>query len=186
MPYYNYYCTECDTEELRHIPLVDDVFTEQVLVSSLSQEEVDALPDWDDPRDYEVYEEIKYGDTPPNTVKCNNCGDVADRLVADAPSIKHGRNSYHAMKERHRFHTQGMDKKQAEKFYKESVEASKERVKSGTEHYKRVVPNYKVLAEQGQARKLNDQERADKIQNLKNVNISLTKDGNIGQAKRKK
>ena len=186
MPYYNYYCTECDTEELRHIPLVDDVFTEQVLVSSLSQEEIDALPDWDDPRDHEVYEEVKYGDMPPNTVKCNNCGDIADRLVAGPPDIKHGRNSYHAKKERMRFAHEGMDKKQATKFYEESIAASKERVKSGDQHYKKVVPNLKVLEEQGQIRRLNDRERADKIKNLKDTNRALTKDGTIGKASRKK
>ena len=186
MPYYNYYCTECDTEELRHIPLVDDVFTEHVLVSSLSQEEIDALPDWGDPRDYEVYEEVKYGDMPPNTVKCNNCGDVADRLVDGAPTIKHGRNSYHAKKERMRFATEGMDKKAADKFYKESIEATKERVKTGEQHYKKISPNYKVLAEQGQCRKLNDQERANKIQNLKNTNSAVTRGGTIGKASRRK
>jgi hypothetical protein len=165
--------------------MVDGIFTEQVLVSSLSQEEADALPDWDDPRDYEVYEEVEYGDMPPDVVKCS-CGAIADRLVTGAPDIKHGRNSYHALKERRRYAIEGMDKKQAEKFYQESCEASKERVKSGGQHYKKVVPNYKVLAEQGQVRRLNDQERADKIQNLKNTNRVLTKDGTIGKAPRKK
>ena len=185
MPYYNYYCVECEKEELRHIPMVDGIFTEQVLVSSLSQEEADALPDWDDPRDYEVYEEVTYGDMPPDVVKCS-CGSNADRLVTGAPSIKHGLNSYHAMKERRRYAMEGMDKKQATKFYEESIAATKERVKSGHQHYKKVVPNYKVLADQGQVRKLNDQERADKIQHLKNTNRSLTKDGTIGKAARKK
>jgi len=32
MPYYNYYCLECEKEELRHIPIVDGTYTEQVLV----------------------------------------------------------------------------------------------------------------------------------------------------------
>ena len=185
MPYYNYYCLECEKEELRHIPIVDGIYTEQVLVSSLNQEEADALPDWDDPRDYEVYEEVEYGDMPPDVVKCS-CGSTADRLVTSAPDIKHGLNSYHAKKERRRYAIEGMDKKQAETFYNESMAATKERVKSGHQHYKKVVPNYKVLAEQGQVRKLNDQERADKIQNLKNTNRVLTKDGTIGKAARKK
>jgi len=185
MPYYNYYCSECDKEELRHIPMVDGVFTEQVLVSSLSQEEIDALPDWDDPRDYEAYKEVEYGDMPPNDVDCS-CGSIAERLVTGPPDIKHGRNSHHAMKERRRYAREGMDKQQAQTFYKESMEATKERVKSGGQHYKKVVPNYKVLAEQGQVRRLNDQERADKIQNLKNTNRVLTKDGTIGKASKKK
>ena len=185
MPYYNYYCVECDKEDLRHIPMVDGVFTEQVLVSSLTQEEIDALPDWDDPRDYEVYEEVEYGDLPPDVVRCS-CGGESERLVTGAPDIKHGRNSHHALKERTRYAREGMDKQQAKTFYNESMQASKERVKSGGQHYKRVMPNYKVLAEQGQVRRLNDQERADKIQNLKNTNRVLTKDGNIGQGPRKK
>ena len=186
MPYYNYYCSYCETEELRHIPLVDDVFTEQVLVSSLSQEEIDALPDWDDPRDYEVYEEVKYGEMPPDMVKCNNCGDVADRLVDDAPQIKHGRNSYHSMKERRRFHMEGMDKKQAEKFYKESCEASKERVKTGDQHYKQVLPNFKVLEKQGVVKRRTKQDHTEMAQRLKENNRVLTKDGTIGKASRKK
>ena len=121
MPYYNYYCLECEKEELRHIPMVDGIFTEQVLVSSLSQEEANALPDWDDPRDYEVYEEVEYGDMPPDVVKCS-CGAFADRLVTGAPDIKHGRNSYHAMKERRRYHIEGMDKNQAETFLQQEKE----------------------------------------------------------------
>tara|TARA_Y100001938_G_scaffold126710_1_gene178894 strand:- start:1706 stop:2263 length:558 start_codon:yes stop_codon:yes gene_type:complete len=185
MPYYNYYCEGCDAEELRHIPMVNGIFTEQVLVSSLTEEEVESLPDWDDPRDYEVYEEVEYGDEPPEKVKCS-CGSIADRIVSNAPSVKHGLNSYHSLKERRRYAKEGMDKKQAETFYKESIEATKDRVKTGHQHYKKVVPNYEVLAKHGYARKLNDQERANKIQNLKNVNRALTKDGTIGKASRKK
>ena len=187
MPYYNYYCTECETEELRHIPLVDDVFTEQVLVSSLSQEEIDALPDWDDPRDYEVYEEVKYGDLPPNTVKCNNCGDIADSLVAGPPDIKHGRNSHHAKKERMRFAKEGMDKKAADKFYKESIEATKERVKTGDQHYKRVYPKWDVLEKQGVVKRVTDTAKSTQNrQALKQANIQVTKEGTIGKASRKK
>jgi len=185
MPYYNYYCLECDKEELRHIPIVDGTYTEQVLVSSLSQEEADALPDWDDPRDYEVYEEVEYGDMPPDVVKCS-CGSSADRLVTGAPDIKHGRNSYHAMKERRRYAIEGMDKKQAETFYNESIAATKERVKSGHQHYKKVVPNFKVLEQQGVVKRRTKQDHTEAAQYLKNANRVLTKDGTIGKAARKK
>ena len=185
MPYYNYYCLECDKEDLRHIPMVDGIFTEQVLVSSLSQEEADALPDWDDPRDYEIYEEVEYGDMPPDVVKCS-CGAVADRLVTGAPDIKHGRNSYHAMKERRRYHTEGMDKNQAETFYKESIAASKERRKSGGQHYAKIVPNYEVLAKEGSVRKLNDKEVAEKRKGIKDANAALTKGGTLGRGSKNK
>jgi hypothetical protein len=165
--------------------MVDGIFTEQVLVSSLSQEEADALPDWDDPRDYEVYEEVEYGDMPPDVVKCS-CGAEADRLVSDAPDIKHGRNSYHAKKERMRFATEGMDKKQAHKFYEESIAASKERVKTGDQHYKRVVPNWKVLESQGKVKRVADGQASRNREELKKANIQITRDGTIGKAARKK
>jgi len=185
MPYYNYYCVECDKEDMRHIPMVDGVFTEQVLVSSLTQEEIDALPDWDDPRDYEVYEEVEYGDLPPDVVRCS-CGGESERLVTGAPDIKHGRNSYHAMKERMRFEKEGMDKKQAHKFYEESIEASKNRVKTGDQHYKKVVPNFKVLEKQGVVKRRSKQDHTEMAGFLKNANRVLTKDGTIGKAARKK
>jgi hypothetical protein len=185
MPYYNYYCLECEKEELRHIPIVDGIYTEQVLVSSLNQEEADALPDWDDPRDYEVYEEVEYGNMPPDVVKCS-CGSTADRLVTSAPEIKHGRNSYHAMRERKRYAIEGMDKKQATKFYEESIAASKERVKSGEQHYKRVVPNMKVLEAQGKATRVADGQSTKNRENLRKFNVNLTKDGTIGKGPRKK
>tara|TARA_R100001510_G_C7528152_1_gene120729 strand:- start:62 stop:622 length:561 start_codon:yes stop_codon:yes gene_type:complete len=185
MPYYNYYCVECDKEDLRHIPLVDDVFTEQVLVSSLSQEEIDALPDWDDPRDYEVYKEVKYGDMPPDDVECS-CGGTAERLVDGAPSIKHGRNSYQALKARQKYHMDGMDKSQAEKFYKESCEASKDRIKSGDQHYKRVVPNWKVLEKEGKVKRVDSGQATRNRELLKQTNIQLTRDGTLGKAARKK
>jgi hypothetical protein len=185
MPYYNYYCAECDKEELRHIPLVDDIFTEQVLVSSLSQEEIDALPDWDDPRDYEVYKEVKYGEMPPDVVDCQ-CGGKGERLVDDAPMIKHGRNSHHAKKERMRYAMEGMDKKQGDKFLTESIEATKKRIKTGDQHYKKVVPNFKVLEKEGVVTRRTKSDAQQQAQNLKDMNRSLTKDGTIGKQNFKK
>tara|TARA_R100000231_G_scaffold136020_1_gene110968 strand:- start:335 stop:892 length:558 start_codon:yes stop_codon:yes gene_type:complete len=185
MPYYNYYCEGCDEEELRHIPMVDGVFTEQVLVSSLNQDEIDDLPDWDDPRDYEVYEEVEYGDQPPESVKCS-CGSIANRIVTGLPSVKHGLNSHHSLKERRRYAYEGMDKKQAETFYKESIEATKNRVKTGDQHYKQVVPNFKVLEQQGLVKRRTQGDTQQQAQNLKDINRVLTKDGTIGKASRKK
>ena len=121
-----------------------------------------------------------------DTIKCPTCKKKTQpRSSIYYFSVGEGRNSYKSLKERQRFAREGMDKKQAEQFLKESCEASKDRVKSGEQHYKKVVPNYEVLREQGQVRKLNDQERANKIQNLKQINQAVTKDGTIGKASRK-
>ena len=143
-------------------------------------------PDWDGDSTYwHKYEKVwsmEYFDT----IKCPTCKKKTQpRSSIYYFSVGEGRNSYKSLKERQRFAREGMDKKQAEQFLKESCEASKDRVKSGDQHYKKVVPNYEVLREQGQVRKLNDQERANKIQNLKQINQAVTKDGTIGKASRK-
>lgn len=144
-------------------------------------------PDWQGDSTYwHKYEKVwsmDYFDT----IECPCCKKETEKRVSIYYfSVGEGRNSHKSLKERMRYAHEGMDKKQAEKFYQESCEASKERVKSGDQHYKRVVPNYKVLAEQGQARRLNDQESANKRENLKRTNASVTKDGTIGKAARRK
>ena len=79
-----------------------------------------------------------------------------------------------------------MDKRQAEQYYKESCEASKERVKSGGQHYKRVNPNYEVLAKQGLAKKVDSGQATKNRENLKRFNADLTRGGKIGRGPRKK
>lgn len=122
-----------------------------------------------------------------DTIQCPTCKKETEKRASIYYfSVGEGRNSIKSLKERQRFAREGMDKKQADQFLKEACEASKDRVKSGEQHYKRVVPNYKVLAEQGKARRLNDQETANKIENLKRTNASITRDGTIGKAARRK
>ena len=122
-----------------------------------------------------------------DTIQCPTCKKETEKRASIYYfSVGEGRNSYKSLKERARYAHEGMDKKQADQFLEESCQASKDRVKSGDQHYKRVVPNYKVLAEQGKARRLNDQESANKIENLKRTNASVTKDGTIGKASRRK
>jgi hypothetical protein len=194
-----YNCKKCGTKSSAFIERSDETglfWYEKKVGDKIHEDDVPThdgtldhsyYPDYEgDPNYWYKYEKewsMDYFDT----IECPCCkAETEKRVSIYYFSVGEGRNSYRSLKERMRFARDGMDKKQAEKFYKESVEASKERVKSGSEHYKRVVPNYKVLAEQGQARRLNDQERADKIQNLKKVNVSLTKDGNIGRSSRRK
>jgi hypothetical protein len=150
-------------------------------------EDYNYYPDWDGDSTYwHKYEKVwsmEYFDT----IECPTCKKETDKRASIYYfSVGEGRNSYKSLKERQRYARDGMDKAQAEQFLKESCEASKDRVKSGEQHYKKVVPNYEVLRQQGKVKRLNDQQRADKIQNLKNINRSVTKDGTIGKASRRK
>ena len=181
-----YYCPKCDFQDVRKFYIEDKVYKEEQLVKSLTQEEIDNLPEWDDPRMYEEYKTVEYGEKPPKTINCSKCSKSIERDEDDFPEIKEGINSISKMKERRRYAQYGMDKKQATTFYNEAIQASKERVKSGGQHYKRVVPNPQVLEKMGLAKKLDSKSAQESKQFLKDINRKLTKDGTLGKAGRKK
>ena len=192
MPMHTYTCDNCGNSEYRNIYQEEDLsWAELCFIKGATKAQL-AKMDFakgDDPRTLEVWEVVNYGDGIPDKVKCNKCKKKKAMFnPPDLPNIKSGRNSYAAKRERQRYARDGMDKKQAEQFYKESVEASKERVKSNgavSEHYKRVVPNYKDLHKQGHVKRLTDQESSDKVKYLKDANVSLSKEGRIGRKPRK-
>lgn len=186
MPFYKFYCESCDFEETRKVYIEDKIFKESILVKSLSEEEEKKLPPHEDPRDYKEYKIVEYGESSPEKIECSNCKKTAHRSDEGIPVYKYGRNSYEAMNERRRYAYEGMDKQQAEKFYKESIEASKERVKTGDQHYKRVDPNYKVLEKQGVVKRNTSERRYQKQKVLKDANVKLTREGKIGKIAHKK
>jgi len=143
-------------------------------------------PDWDGDATYWHKYEKEWSMEYFDTIKCPTCKKETEKRASIYYfSVGEGRNSYKSLKERQRYAREGMDKKQAEQFLKESCEASKDRVKSGGQHYKRVVPDYEAMHRQGKVRRLNDQERADKIESLKRTNSMITKEGTIGKSARR-
>jgi len=122
-----------------------------------------------------------------DTIQCPNCKkETGKRASIYYFSVGAGRNSHKALKERLRYAHEGMDKKQATKFYEESISASKERQKTGEEHYKKMVPNLKQMEAQGKIKRLDSKTADTTREGLKQANIQLTKDGTIGKAARKK
>jgi hypothetical protein len=144
-------------------------------------------PDYDGDSTYWYKYEKEWSMDYFDTIECPCCkAETGKRVSIYYFSVGEGRNSYKSLKERARFAQDGMDKKQAEKFYNESIEASKERVKTGDQHYKKVMPNFKALEERGEVTRLSPEAREKKVHNLKNNNRVLTKDGTIGKASRRK
>ena len=122
-----------------------------------------------------------------DTIECPTCKkETGKRASIYYFSVGAGRNSHQALKERLRYAHEGMDKKQATKFYEESIEASKERQKTGEEHYKKMVPNLKQMEAQGKIKRLDPKTAEHSREGLKQANINLTKDGTIGKASRNK
>ena len=72
----------------------------------------------------------------------------------------------------------GMGKQEAERFYEDSIKNSKERMQSGSEHYKRVDPDMEHFRAEGKARKLTDKETAHKREFLDRANQKLVDNKN--------
>ena len=172
MPYYNYKCENCGEEELRHIMQEGKKWEEEIIVKQLSKEEADALPDWDDPRDYIKTKTITYKNLP-EIVKCNLCKGKAKFQVPKTTGVKFSGNSYHATKELKRFVRDGLDKEQSEQFYKDAIQGSKDRMKTGSQHYKKVDFDYKVLEEKGLVKRRTDTEAYAKLETQSKLNKDL-------------
>jgi len=184
----SFFVERCDeTDQFYYEKKVGEKIHEDDVPTHDGSEHHSFHPDWQGDSTYWHRYEKEWSMDYIDVIECPCCGGAASRLVNGSPTIKHGRNSYQALKERQRYHHYGMDKKQGDKFLEESIEASKKRRKSGGQHYAKMVPNYEVLAKEGACRKLSDKEVAEKREGIKQVNRALTKDSTLGRgAKNKK
>lgn len=162
MSYHQYYCDKCETEiEIKIYSLDGEWF----LVEELSPEEIAKLPEDVDPRFLD--KETKLKDVP-SFVKCPDCGNKkAAKIIHEVEGWVKG-NCFTNRERERKFHEYGMDKKRAETFYQESIQASKDRMKTGGEVYKSVVPNMQELAQQGKARRVSDGEA---VENKKKLEV---------------
>lgn len=168
MSYHQYYCSRCEQEfELK---IYNDE-NKWILVEELSEKEIAALPESEDPRFFSKETTLK---DIPETFKCPECGKKSKKVINEVEGWVKGNCAVNRERER-KFHEYGMNKQQSENFYKESIEASKERMKTGGSVYKKVDANMEVLQKQGLARKLNDKESADKRERVKGLQQHLAK-----------
>jgi hypothetical protein len=194
-----YYCKKCDEKTSYFVTREEETglfWYEKKVGRKIHEDKVPTVdgsegftysPDWDGDTTYWHKYERVYTYDYPDTVKCKHCKKKTEKRASIYYfSVGNGRNSYAALKERQRYAMDGMDKKQAETFYKEAIQASKERMETGNQHYKKIVPDYEVLRARGEVRKLNDQETANKIETLKRANQLITKDGTIGRGRKKR
>lgn len=153
------------------------------LVSSLSEEQIKELPEHLDPRDYELYETIKYKNIP-SKIRCE-CNKFAYQIVT------HDFNGFvkgdcHTNRKRTKdYYYKGLDKEQAHQFYQESIKLSKEAMATGHRAYKKVDPHLPSLLKEGKIRKTTDKERLERINTLHNANVELAKRAGINPNKRR-
>lgn len=170
MSYHQYYCEKCEEQFELNIGLVEGKY---ILFLPFTKEEEEKL--WAEGKDPRFLEkEVRLKELP-MTPPCSKCGcSKTWKIIPEFEGWMKG-NSFNNRQRERKFHEYGMNKKQAENFYKESMQASKERIATMGEVYKRVDPNPTELAAMGRAKKLNDKETAAKKETAKKVNAELVK-----------
>lgn len=176
---YNYECTNCKTAEYRKIYQDEMIWKEDF---PMSEEEAKKLPEWDDPRFHEKV--VSYGKKFPEKLKCNSCGKKTANIVYDIPEGFTKGNCFINRERERKFHENGMSKEQATEFYKNSIEASKERIQSAGVHYKQVVPDMKHFEKHGMAKRTSEDKKQIKRKYLHDANVKLTKEGKIDPHKK--
>lgn len=181
MTTHNYYCEKCDAvSQLELNPNESNAkgyvdrkagYYTKILISSLSEEEIKALPMEKDPRDYEVYKTIKYKKVPEH-IKCFECGTKSGLMMESFEGWCKG-NCFTNRERERKFHVTGLNKFQAERFYKESIEASKERHGTMGEVYKKVSPDVEHMFKHGRAKPCKDP--GVKAERLKKINAEIAK-----------
>lgn len=179
MAFHQYLCNDCNTEFELQIGLFEGKY---ILYIHPSIEEEKAL--WDagkDPRDSII--EIPLPGLPENP-PCTNCGsENTGKLMHETGGWVKGICFTNKERER-KFYEKGMDKQQATEFYKQSMEASKERMQTGGTHYKQVVPDMNYMRKTGQVKKVSDKKKKERIDNIAKMNQHIHKAAGIDPLKK--
>lgn len=170
MSYHQYYCDKCEKQFELNIGLVEGKY---ILFLPFTKEEEEKL--WAEGKDPRFLEkEVKLKELPMSP-PCSFCGsNKTSKLIPEFDGWMKGNCFTNRQRER-KFHEYGMNKRQAENFYKESMQASKERIATMGEVYKEVVPDMNHMRNTGKVKKLNDKDSAAKRERLKKVNVELRK-----------
>jgi putative FmdB family regulatory protein len=124
-----------------------------------------------------VFDEMVHlnGKKPPSRRKCPECHKSAKRFYNVDIGVKVGGITEKTKRVGREFAEKGFNKQQAHEFYETHIEATKERQKTGWQHYKPYDPNFKVLEQKGLVKKTSNREA--KIKAAENVGKELAKRG---------
>lgn len=107
----------------------------------------------------------------PKRKKCPECGKYCKVLMfreGEPPNIQFKGTGWWITKHRkEEYDRKGMDKETADRWLNDEIKNSKERMKSGNQHYKRYIPNYDVLVKQGVAKRVSDKRAVEKKEIMK-------------------
>ncbi len=124
-----------------------------------------------------VFDEMVHlnGKKPPSRRKCPECNKFAKRFYNVEISARVGGVTEKTKRMGREFIEKGFNKQQANEFYNTHIDLSKQRQKTGWQHYKAYDPNFKVLEQQGVVKKTKNREQ--KIKNNESLQRELIKRG---------
>jgi predicted nucleic acid-binding Zn ribbon protein len=108
-------------------------------------------------------------DKPKKRSKCPSCGKMRSRSFESVPIHFKGMDFHTNQARAERFHKYGFDKDSARKFYNDSIKNSKERMKSGDEHYKKMVIPEDKATEQGMVSRTSGERSEKKKESAKSL-----------------
>jgi len=182
MAYHQYNCKKCKKDFELNIGLIEGTYI--LFIPPTPEEEEEFWANNKDPRDHWL--EIPLKDLP-DSPPCSYCGSKrTQKLMSDTVDGWCKGNCFTNRERERKFHEKGMGKKQAENFYKESIQASWERRETMGEVYKKVVPDIDHLRKHGVIKKANDKRVAVKKEYIRNANIKLHDMAKIDPYKKKK
>jgi hypothetical protein len=168
MAYHQYKCKKCEHEFELSIGLVDGKYI--LYVPFTEEEEEELWAQGKDPRFEETELPLK---ELPESPPCTNCdSEETEKLMSEFNGWCKG-NCFTNRERERKFYEKGMDKQRANEFYKQSMEASQQRMMTGKEHYKQVVPDMKHMMDKGVAKRTPDDKVAAKRDYIKRVNVKL-------------
>ena len=124
-----------------------------------------------------VFDELVHlnGKKPPTRRKCPECHKSAKRFYNVDIGVKIGGITEKTKRVGREFAEKGFNKQQAHEFYETHIEASKQRQKTGWQHYKSYEPNFQVLEKQGVVKRTKDKEA--KMKRQEGLSRELAKRG---------
>lgn len=168
MSLHQYHCSSCESDFELNIGLLEGQYFIQFEPDEKEEQELIAQDK--DPRDYWV--EIPVDDIPLNP-PCIYCQSLETyKIINEFNGWCKGVCFTNIERER-KFYQKGMDRKQATEFYKDSMQASKERMSQGKQHYKKVDMDVNHYAKHGMVKPTKN--KAKKVEAIHKLNAELVK-----------
>lgn len=120
---------------------------------------------------------------PPKRRRCPECNVWCPRVFT-VPAIRFLGTGFYTNRSRaEKFNRDGFDRVQAEEFYKSSIEHSKERVKTGYQHYSKITPNIENMTKSGMIKKVDSEKAEVKKQKMREMTIESHKKAGLDPTK---